>query len=39
MPDFEVVSPGEHLRRFGAHFCRPTRAVPDGPELGFELED
>lgn len=37
---FEIVSPGEHLRRFAARFCRHTRAVPDGRELGspFELE-
>jgi phage terminase large subunit-like protein len=37
---FEVVSPGEHLDRFGQFFCRHTRAVPNGPELGspFALE-
>src|SRR5918911_2580412 len=37
---FEVVSPGEHLHRFGLHFCRHTRAVPGVPPLGapFGLE-
>jgi hypothetical protein len=31
---FEVVPPGEHVDRFLRHFCRHTRAVPDGPPLG-----
>jgi phage terminase large subunit-like protein len=37
---FEVVSAGEHLHRFGLHFCKHTRAVPEGPPLGspFGLE-
>ena len=29
----------EHLRRFAAHFCRHTRAVPDGPESRLQVRD